>query len=218
MDDKILCGMNGLLAVAMIQAGRFLARPDLELEAASLIQNLLNRFWDGKALKHSYFHGQFLEQSYLFDGAAVLTAISMLYENDDTWSDMMTQMTVYVETFREGNKWIESRASDFRTVYASWTDHPVPSSVSLAEMGLTRAAFLTGKEYSPINYREPFISDFYNITAMMNNGLFHLFESQKILPWKNLPVNSIRIKGNNDTDCYMGTCRPLGNDYIQSEL
>jgi uncharacterized protein len=217
-DDKILCGMNGLLAVAMIQAGRFLARPDLELEAVSLIQNLLNRFWDGKTLRHSYFHGEFQKQSYLFDGAAILTAISMLFENDDNWRDLMTQMTLYVETFRDGNKWIESRAGDFRTVYASWTDHPVPSSVSLAEMGLTRVAFLTGKEYYQINYREPFISDFYNITAMMNNGLFHLFESQKELPWNNLPVNSIRIKGKNETDCYMGTCRPLGNDYIQSEL
>ena len=44
---------------------------------------------------------------------------------------------------------------------------------------------------------------------MMNNGLFHLFESKDILPWSLLPVNSIRIKGKNETDCFIVTCSPL---------
>lgn len=213
-DDKILCGINALLATAMLQAGRYLMRPDLELNAVELIHNLLNKFWDSKNLKHSFFKGVFQEQSYLFDAAAVLTAITMLFENDDSWSSLMTTMTHYVESFKDGNKWRESCSDDFQTVYASWSDHPVPSSVSLAEMGLTRVAFLRGKEYHSKEYREPFKSDFYNITAMMNNGQFHLIESEKVLPWSLLPVNSIRIKGKNETDCFMGTCRPLGNDFF----
>ena len=103
---------------------------------------------------------------------------------------------------------------DFQTIYASWSDHPVPSSVSLAEMGLTRVAFLRGKEYHSKEYREPFKSDFYNITAMMNNGLFHIFESENVLPWDLIPVNSITIKGKHETDCYMGTCRSLEKRYL----
>jgi uncharacterized protein len=208
-DEKILSGMNALVAIAIIQAGRHLIKPDLEKNAATLMRNLLDKFWDGKNLKHSFYSGVYQDQSYLYDGAAILTAVSMLVENDDTWKDIMLQMTDYVESFREGNKWLESKARDFRAVYASWSDHPIPSSVSLAEMGFTRAALLTGKEYSSREYREPFISDFYNITAMINNGLFHLVESQKNLPWDHLPVNSIRIRGDNETDCFMGTCSPL---------
>ena len=35
-DDKILSGINALLAIAMIQAGRLLDEPELEEKAAAL--------------------------------------------------------------------------------------------------------------------------------------------------------------------------------------
>jgi len=217
-DDKILCGINALIVISMLQAARFLLRPELEKYAAVLMNNLLKKFWDGKILKHSCYNGTFQEQNYLFDAAAVLTAITMLYEIDESWKSIMTEMSVYIETFKDGNKWKESWAEDFLTVYASWTDHPVPSSVSLAEFGLTRAFLLTGKEVEPKEYREPFTSDFYNITVMINNGLFHLFESEKFLSWSLLPVNSIKVKGNHDTDCYMGICSPMEERFFHYEL
>ena len=208
-DDKILCGLNALVVIAMLQAGRFLDRPELEKNAAVLMNILLDKFWDGKILRHTYYNGVFKELSFLFDAAAVLTAITMLFENDESWNGVMTEMTIYVELFKDGVKWRESWAEDFQTVYASWSDHPIPSSISLAEMGLTRAALLKGKAVCSKEYREPFNSDFYNVVAMMSNGLFHLFESIEILPWSLLPVNSIRMKGKNETDCFMGTCSPL---------
>jgi len=208
-DSKILCGINALLVIAMIQAGRFLERTELEMQASLVMRNLLNKFWNGKFLKHSFYKGIFQEQSYLFDAAAILSALTMLSENDESWKNIMTDMTLYVESFIDGDKWIESRVDDFQTVYASWLDHPVPSSVSLAEFGLVRNAFLTGKNLPSKQYREPFKSDFYNIVVMMNNGLFHLFESTKVLSWNLLPVNSLRIKGTHETDCFMGVCRPL---------
>jgi hypothetical protein len=98
---------------------------------------------------------------------------------------------------------------DFQLVYASWLDHPIPSTVSLAESGLTRAALLSGVDLPLKQYREPFKSDFYNIVVMMNNGLFHVIESERAIPWSLLPVNSIRIRGKHETDCFMGACRPL---------
>jgi uncharacterized protein len=208
-DNKILCGINALLAIAMLQAGRFLVRPDLEKHAANLIQNLLNKFWDGTNLAHSYSKDVLQKENFLFDAAAVLSAISLLFEYDDSWGSLMTTMTLYLKSFQEDGKWKESSIGDFQKVYAAWLDHPVPSSVSLAEFGLTRVALLTGKEIYPMEYREPFKSDFYNIAVMINNGLFHLFESEKPLPWNLLPVNSLRITGKNETDCYMGVCRPL---------
>jgi len=213
-DDKILCGINALVAVAMIQAGRFLDKPDLEEKSVSIIHNLISKFWDGITLGHSYYNGVLQKQSFLFDAAAMLTAISMLFENDNSWSNLMTDLALYVESFRDGEKWTESRAEDFQTVYASWFDHPVPSSVSLAEMGLTRVALLTGKEKPSKHYRQPFQSDFYNLTAMVNNGLFHIFESQKFIPWSLLPVNSIQVRGEHETDCYMGTCRAFNKRFF----
>jgi uncharacterized protein YyaL (SSP411 family) len=212
-DDKVVCGTNALTAIAMLQAGRNLGRPELEKGAEEIIRNLLGRFWDGKSLAHAYFGNAFQKQIFLADAAAVLTAMTMLYENDKSWSSLMADMTSYVESFKDGDKWIESGAADFHRVYASWLDHPIPSSVSLAEMGLARAALLTGKEINSISYREPFKSDFYNIAAMIINGQFHLFESKKELSWKLLPVNSLKMLGAHETDCYMGTCSPLEKGY-----
>ena len=82
------------------------------------------------------------------------------------------------------SRWIESNASDFQPVFAAWFDHPVPSGVSMAEFGLTRVALLTGKEVHFKEYLQPFQSDFYNITAMISNGLFHVITSPEPVSWK----------------------------------
>jgi uncharacterized protein len=208
-DNKIICGMNALVAIALIQAGRNLERPELEEKAAQIIRRLIDLFWDGKTLGHSYYNGATQNQSFLFDAAALLTAISMIYENDASWIKLMTTMAAYVESFRDGEKWVESRAADFQQVFASWFDHPVPSSVSLAEMGLTRFALLTGKETQFKSYRAPYQADFFNITAMMNNGLFHVINSKSAVAWSQLSPNTLQTRGETDTDCYRGTCKRL---------
>jgi uncharacterized protein YyaL (SSP411 family) len=205
-DDKILSGMNALLAVALIQAGRFLEEPELEGKAASLITRIINLFWDGKILGHSFRNGKLQKQGFLSDGASLLVAISLLYENDGSWEKSMNEMAAYVESFRDGGKWIESDASDFQPVLAGWFDHPIPSGVSMAELGLTRAALQTGKEAHFKEYLQPFQSDFYNITAMISNGLFHVITSPEPVSWKQMPVNSIRVRGDIPQDCFRGTC------------
>lgn len=207
-DNKILCGINALVAMALIQAGRNLEQPQLEEKAAQIIRRLIDLFWDGKALGHSYYNGAKQNQSFLFDAAALLTAISMMYENDASWNTLMTTMAAYVESFRDGEKWVESRAADFKPIFASWFDHPVPSSVSLAEMGLTRVALLTGKEKKSKSYRAPYQADFFNITAMMTNGLFHVISSRSAVAWSQLSPNTLQVRGETESDCYRGTCRP----------
>ena len=206
-DDKILCGNNALVAIALIQAGRLLTRPDLEVKAAGLVKRLMDRFWDGTTLAHSYYAGLLQRQGFLSDAAALFTALTMLIENDPGWEPAMKTIEKYLLSFRDGEKWIESDAADFRTVYASSFDHPVPSGVSLAEFGLIRAAVLRGKDVPGINYRQPYQCDFFNISSMISNGLFHVFTSQKPLEWDQLPVNSMQLRGRIEQDCYMGTCR-----------
>jgi hypothetical protein len=208
-DDKVISGINSLVVIAMLQAGRCLNNSNLEDKAASVMRNIINKFWDGLSLGHSFYNGTFQKQGFLFDAGATLTAVSMLCENDSSWNDLMLKMTSYVRSFNKGGKWIESESEDFQTVDASWFDQPVPSSVSLAEMGLTRAAILSSEDTKSVDYRRPFQSDFYNINALLNNGLFHVITSEKLIPWDNLPVNSIQLRGDVESDCYMGTCRML---------
>ena len=208
-DDKILCGNNSLVAIALIQAGRLLDSPDLEVKAGNLVNQLIDRFWDGTTLAHSFYNGLLQRQGFLSDAAALFTAVTMLCEGDSDWLPAMKTFEQYVISFRDGEDWIESSADDFRTVFASWSDHPVPSGVSLAELGLARAAILSGKDLSGRKYRQPYQSDFYNITAMLSNGLFHIITSQKAMEWNDLPVNSMQLRGENGQDCYMGSCRKL---------
>jgi len=193
----------------MIQAGRLLNMPDLETRAETVVKKLLDTFWNGQSLGHSFYDGMVQQQSFLTDAGATLTAVTMLYETNEKWKETMELLAAYLESFREDDIWIESRSDDFRTVTASWTDQPVPSGVSLAETGLTRYAILTGKEISPFPFRRVIQSDFYNINALMSNDLFHLFTSGKPLTWDELPANSIQKRGEPETVCYNKVCRQL---------
>lgn len=208
-DDKVLSGINALTAVAMIHAARYLDNPLTEGTAAKLVTRLRRTFMKGSSLGHSLYSCNIQEQPFLFDAAALLYAVTLLFENDDGWGSFMDEMAKYVLSFREGESWIESKASDFPPVYASWFDHPVPSSVSMAEMSISRYELLRGKDLEPLGYRQPFQCDFYNINVMLHNGLFHVCTSNEVLDWSLLPVNSVQVRGAHEQDCYMGVCRPL---------
>jgi hypothetical protein len=209
VDTKILSGINALAAAAMIQAGRFLEKPEIEIKAEWIINKLIEIFWDGSSLGHSYYNGILQKQSFLSDAGALLTAVTLLFESKEEWKNTMDLFSKNVESFRENGKWIESKSEDFIAVDASWTDQPLPSAVSLAETGLTRYALLTGKEVKAVQYRRVLQSDFYNINALMCNDLFHIYTTKMPLSWKNIPANSIQKRGEPETDCYNKVCRIL---------
>jgi uncharacterized protein YyaL (SSP411 family) len=208
-DDKILSGLNALTAVALTQAGRHLGRPDLEADAVTLVWRLLETFWDGSSLAHSRFDGVMQRQSFLSDAAAMLLAITMLYENDPSWGEMMNSMADYVMSYREDGKWIESDADDFMKIYASWFDHPVPSAVSLAETALTRVALLAGGDVTPAVYRRTYQADFYNINVLLTEDLFCLYTTREPMRWDSIPVNSLQRRGEPESICHNRTCRPF---------
>ncbi len=206
-DGKIISGINALTAISLIQAGRYLDNSVLVTKADSLVQNIIQKFWNGKTLGHSFFKGSLQEQSFLSDAAALLTAISMLYEHDRSWEEMMSIMARYVNTFKEGDDWLESKADDFPSVGASWFDHPIPSGMSLTWMGMTRAMLLSGGQTSPMEYRQPLQADFYNVAAMISNGLFHVFTTREFVPWNMLPANSLQQRGEPESNCFRGVCK-----------
>jgi uncharacterized protein YyaL (SSP411 family) len=208
-DDKKLSGLNALAATALIHAGRFLGKPDLIRKAADRTRQIIKIFRDGDNLGHSLFNGVLQKQPFLFDAAALLNTITLLFEDDDSWGPVMDETAAVVSSFRQEEKWIESRTEDFPPVYASSFDHPIPSSVSLAEMALARYALLRNRDMKTKEYRQPFESDFSNLNAMVHNGLFHVYTTRKFIPWDQLPVNSIQVRGSHEQDCYMGVCSLL---------
>jgi uncharacterized protein len=208
-DEKILCGTNALAACALVQAARLLGRPEWEHRATAVVKRLLETFWDGSALSHCLVNGTVQKQAFLGDAAALLLAVTMLRESADGWQDPLDDLAGYAASFRSEGRWIESNLDDFQAVPASWFDHPVPSSVSLAEMGLARAAVLGGGAPERLEYRQPHQSDFYNVAAMFSQGLFHQAHSRNGVAWSRLPANAIQVRDGTEMDCYMAQCRPL---------
>ncbi|HLP73623.1 MAG TPA: DUF255 domain-containing protein [Bacteroidales bacterium] len=208
-DEKILSGMNALLAIGMIHASRYLDMPSLEEKAEALIRNIKDVFWTGKSLGHSKFRGMVQPQPFLSDTAALLAAVTLLCETDQSWKSFMEELAGNLKKFREDDAWIESWPLDFPPVFASCFDHPYPSGVSMAESALTRYGLHMGKDELPGEYLEPFQSDFYNLNIMVQKGLFHVFTTHEPLEWKSLPANSVQVRGLHEQDCYMGVCSPL---------
>ena len=208
-DEKVLCGANALAACALIQAARSLDRPELEEKAARMTRELLGIFWDGTGLGHSLAGGTVQHQGFLSDAGALLLALTMLRESAADWDGDMNALAGYTVSFRREGRWIESSPADFQDVPAAWFDHPVPSSVSLASLGLARATVLHGGIPGRLEYLQPLQFDFFNIAAMFTQGFFHQVHSREALAWSRLPVNSIQVRGEPEADCFRGECRPL---------
>jgi len=208
-DEKIISGLNALAAIALIHAGRFMGMGRLIKRASDLTAGIIEDFLSETGLAHSISNGIVQEQSFLADEACLFVATTLLYEEDQAWKERMEASAGRIRTFLEEDDWIESRGKDFRPVFASRFDHPVPSSAAMAEFGLLRYAILTGRDYDEVRYLSPYQFDFNNITSMIADGLFHIFTSPEPLPWTSLPANSIQIRGSLAQDCYMGSCRLL---------
>jgi hypothetical protein len=208
-DEKILCGLNALAACAYMQAARWLDRPELEKKAARMVRELLGVFWHGGSLGHSLAGGTVQRQSFLSDAGSLLLALTMLRESATDWDGAMNALAGYTASFRREDRWIESSLADFQAIPASWFDHPIPSSVSLATMGLARAAVLNGAQPEPLEFLHPHQSDFFNVAAMFTQGRFHQVHSREALAWPRLPANSIQVRDETEMDCHMHQCRPL---------
>lgn len=213
VDDKVLCGQNALLATAWAIAGRLLGNPALELRSERSTRRLLDLFWDGRRLAHAQASDTLQTQTFLFDAAAMLLAVTLQQERGPgEWTAAMSAMTAAVEGFRESSGlWMESRAEDFQPVAAEWFDHPMPSSPALAELALARAALQSGGTVPTLPYRQAFVSDFHNLAALLANGGFHSVAVAGEVPWGLLPPNTLRVPGEDGTVCYRGTCQRLVN-------
>ena len=169
-DTKILCGINALVAIGLLQAGKCLeSGGDYTEEAVSLVESILTTFWDGKRLAHCLSGGILQERSFLFDAAALLAAVAMIAGEDPAWFGTLDELKGYIQTFRDGDGWLESRPEDFHHVPAPVFDHPTPSSTSMALFALASADLVLGRKPERTPFRQPFSADFFNVVALMSS-------------------------------------------------
>ncbi len=131
-DTKKLCGINALVVIALFQAGKFLGIQDYIKDAVSLFQTILETFWDGKRLAHCLSGGVLQEQSFLFDAASLLAAVSMIAGEDSAWLGIMDEFQKYILDFSGMKRRMESRPEDFHHV-------PAPFSITLLRRALLGA-------------------------------------------------------------------------------
>lgn len=103
-------------------------------------------------------------------------------------------------------------SGDFKPVEASFFDHPIPSSIALAEEALRKSSLIlkeTGEKI--LQYKMSLSNDFYNLVFFYKLGNFHEIHSKESSNYSDLPINSIQLKGDEYQDCYKMECRRFEN-------
>lgn len=207
VDSKIVTSWNCLLGAGFIQAYRYLDNEALLRKAKDIFRRLLECNCRGDKIYHSSMDAHVQQEGFLQDYAAMLLFLTYLHEETGEYLDEMDRFYSKVKEYRTDNDWIESFHDDFLQVPAENFDHPVPSSVSMAELALLRADLLHRRTYTLGHFSEPLARDFYNIAALVRNGLFHIMEAPDMMAFCRLPGNTIQVRGKEYIDCYGHACK-----------
>ncbi len=223
-DKKIVTSWNALLGIGLIQASRYCEVEEAKVMAENLYSALMTFHYEGEKFTHSSLEGKKQSEEFLEDSASVLLFCSYLFESSMTneHADKLNVLVKKVKTFNKHGKWFSNpELSDFSTIIASLYDHPIPSSVSLAEMALFRASKqleLDQEDNERLSYVFPTQYDFANLTTFFKKGNLHELHVNTDLAFHLLPLNSLRMQGKQIQDCYKFHCRLFGNekDLLQS--
>ena len=210
VDRKIVTSWNALLGIGLIHAWRCTARMDLLKKAEDLFVSLIKKQYVKGKLCHSYLE-KVQKQEFLEDYAAMLLFATYIHEETGKYQEIMEKLAITLESFHQGI-WIESSNPDFKQVKAGTFDHPTPSSVSLAELGLLRCKILLQKEYSSLEYGAPLAQDFHNYSALVSSGGWHIIHSPVKLDWLKLPINTLQVRSPKIQDCYGRKCLEFGTE------
>jgi hypothetical protein len=207
-DRKIVTSWNALAGIALVMAHRYLGDHDCLKRARKLTETLLVKHLTNEVLHHSSLDGKLQKEEYLEDNAAVLLLLTTLYQETGETGEQITLFRQRVESFKHDGKWIESEHVDFTPVDAERYDHPTPSSSALAERAILESMIIAGDAYSERSFGAAHAEDFASLSALLQNGEFHVIESPQAIPWSSLPINSFQYPGKPLSTCYRGVCRP----------
>jgi hypothetical protein len=76
----------------------------------------------------------------------------------------------------------------------------------MAEFAILLRQIRAHEEYAPREYADAHARAFANVAALASRGYFYVVESPEPVPWRSLPVNSVRVTGSARTSCYRGVC------------
>ncbi|MBI3282817.1 thioredoxin domain-containing protein [Candidatus Curtissbacteria bacterium] len=208
-DKKIITSWNALLGIAFLVAGRYLQSEPFNQKGMMLYQKLLAKHWDGEKLAHSSLGEQLQKEGFLEDYASVLLLSTYIHEDTFKERSLILKLKQKVLEFFKDGRWMESIGNvDFQPVESSGFDHPTPSSISLAEEGLRRAALILGEiDERPLGYKSPLSSDFYNLVVFYKSGNFHEIQAKEKIRHTLLPANLIQLKSDRYRDCFQKQCR-----------
>lgn len=209
-DKKIITSWNALTAIGFVMAWRATGNELLLDKAVNVLEKLIQKHFNGTTIAHSSLDGLIQNHGFLEDASALLLLATYIHEEKRDRKDLLYSLKEIVLSFRK-DKWIENKNNDFTAVAASDFDHPAPSSTSLAEMAILRTSILMNEKFSSINYKTPFSNDFYNLSAFISEGHWHLIHTPEKLPWNKLSLNSIQVFLKEFSDCYEEKCSPVIN-------
>ncbi len=110
--------------------------------------------------------------------------------------------------FERDGGWIDADNADFMAVPADTFDHPTPTGRSLALWAKTRAALLQHRVPPlPQLYGAAMQEDAYNCAAMLTHGEFHQLEGPELVPWSQVPTNTVQLRSYRRQYCYRGACK-----------
>ncbi len=204
-DKKIVTSWNALVGIGFVMAYRALGSDELKEKARSVLDALLKKHYHDGMLCHSSHEGKIQNDEFLEDYASMLLFVTYLSEETKDDKGLLREWHDKVNGFHKTH-WVENKAGDFMEIPAASLDHPTPSSVSLAEMALLRARIILGKEYPSRRYKQALAHDFFNLTAFIANGNWHVIQIPSGIEWKHLPVNCIQGYAKKIQECYKGRC------------
>ncbi len=206
VDRKIVASWNALTGIGLLMAYRYLGNEAAKLKSRKLFQRLLEKHYVGGRLFHSSLGASVQKKEFIEDYASLLLFATFLYQEDFNGREIIEELHGGLMKFNK-NGWIESSADDFQEIKAQTSDHPTPSSNSLAEFSRFMAELILGKaEYTQIEYDSPLEHDFFNLLVFIKNGNWHELHIPKKIEWDELPLNSIKLFSEKIQDCYNQKC------------
>jgi len=206
-DKKIITSWNCLIGIGFIFCYRYFEDEVYLQKAESILKKLKQKHIVKDKLIHNSLGDRKNKNEFLEDYASMLLLLTYLYEETGSYKKEVDIFVKKINKFKKDRRWMESQNRDFKEINADYFDHPIPSSISLVELALSRVKVLTGEDYlRDKEFKTPMNYDFLNISILIKNGLFHVISSPEKLEWKTAPLNSIQKQGDSFNDCYKGMC------------
>ncbi len=154
LDDKILCGWNGLMITSLARAAAVLDEPRYAEAARRAAEFLLTRMREGGRLYATYGKGRARHTGYLTDYAFLIEGLLELYQWNGEWrwaldeAARLAEVTLQYFWDAEGGGFFFTASDHERLIHRTKaaTDSAIPSGNSAMVHNLLKLSVLLGRE------------------------------------------------------------------------